>query len=841
MNRPSLRKRFSSGKKSLLLGTAITGCIIVGSSMTLSSALSATTSSEHTSKLHAVSKKKTATTQSKPKTSKTLKTGISSKENESVTVSRKRFQSRDAEVAISRETMDHFVAGTNPMQVLSMTTPGANFASTDAFGLDTYGNTFYVRGFNQMQLGATLDGMPMGTQGFANYNGVSITQAMIQDDISGMTLSQGAGALDTFSAQTLGGAMTYASSDPKDKAGGKVSQTFGSYSAYRTYGRVDSGILNSTGTKFYASFARTNTNMWKGAGNQSELQADAKIVQPLGEKGKLTGFFGYGNFTQANYLTLTKNMWQTQGRNTTYLKPDYEKAKLWAYYAQYTDQVPPGYQGILSNDEIGDYAWDASQVQRTYVSYVKAQYDLFKNVHSDTIAFGNVNSAIHGGTNNFVTSPSGGPVSLNADGTVSGIPMALSMAHAYMQRLGFTQKFSIEAPHHNHIETGIWYENNKWVYDQRLYEDGLYSGHKMNSDFKKGTGHTWFEDTFNTNTFQFFLQDRWTIIPGMTLLAGFKSLTQTTHGGTKADYTNELTAAGWNTYYRHAVNGSLTASAAFLPHFNFDWHFKQHHELYWDIAENMRAYDYYNQIGSNQAWGGLGHNSPGQTAQDVFDASKKTLRPERTWNYVVGYRFDSEPFSGSVDFYHTDYFNRLASITEGSANDAHNAYLNVGRESMDGVDVQGTIRPFRGLAITNSFSWNNAEYKSKSINYSGNNYNINGKHQVYYPKYMYKANLNYTYEGFMFNFNANYIGSRPMTYLNDEYIPAYWVTSLNVAYTFEKLGFAHNLKTSLGITNLNNANYIAGVYGAASVSGDDNANLFVGAPREFYGTIAAEF
>jgi iron complex outermembrane receptor protein len=227
---------------------------------------------------------------------------------EAISVSASRVRSHGAEVAVTREVMDRFVAGTNPMQILAMTTPGANFASSDAFGLDTAVNTFYVRGFNQTQLGATLDGIPMGSQGFTNQNGLSITQAMIQDDIGGMTMSQGAGALDSFSAQNLGGAMTYFSSDPKDKAGGKISQTFGSYNAWRTYGRADSGILNSTGTKFYASFARTDTDRWKGYGYQSELQADAKLVQPVSDRGRITALFTYGNFTQSNYLGMTKNM-----------------------------------------------------------------------------------------------------------------------------------------------------------------------------------------------------------------------------------------------------------------------------------------------------------------------------------------------------------------------------------------------------------------------------------------------------------------------------------------------------------------------------------------------------
>lgn len=75
----------------------------------------------------------------------------------------------------------------------------------------------------------------------------------------------------------------------------------------------------------------------------------------------------------------------------------------------------------------------------------------------------------------------------------------------------------------------------------------------------------------------------------------------------------------------------------------------------------------------------------------MFDTNKKVLKPERTWNYIVGYRYDSQFFSGSADFYHTDYYNRLASITEGSTATAHSAYLNVGRETMNGADAVVTI------------------------------------------------------------------------------------------------------------------------------------------------------
>ncbi|GEN59734.1 ligand-gated channel [Acetobacter nitrogenifigens DSM 23921 = NBRC 105050] len=724
---------------------------------------------------------------------------------------------------VSRQTMDHFVAGTSPMQILSLTTPGANFASDDAFGLDTVANTLYVRGFNQSQLGVALDGIPMGGQGFHNWNGLGVDQMEIQENVMSMSMSQGAGALDVPSAQTLGGAITFTSSDPEDKAGGRVSQTFGSYHAFRTFARVDSGVLNSSGTKFYAAYARTAQDLWKGYGDQQEHQANFKLVQPVGEHGKITAIFDYSNFDQYNYMGLTKNMWRRLGRNATYLKPNYALAKEYAYYAQ-NGGVPAGLTG-LTNDEVGDFAYDGTQEQRNYLSAITGEFRLTHNITSRTIAYAHVSNGVYQGTNPFLTSPS------------SGVLMADEAGHPDVRRIGFTQNFTISLKN-NDIQTGFWYENDTFNYPMRLYEDGVDSAHNSKSDYYASQATTWYADSFNTNTFQFFLQDTWHILKNMTITGGFRFITQTTHGGTSYDATSAL-ASTWGTYYSHPASGSLTASNAFLPHFNWDYHFLKNHEIYWDIAENMRTYDYGQQSSSGTAWGGLGSSS--DPAQSVFNENKKTLRPERTWNYVVGYRYNSDFFSASADFYHTDYYNRLAAITAGPSNNTYSSYINVGRETMNGADVLAAIRPVPGLEITNSFSWNNATYEDKALPYNGTTVSIKGKHQVYYPKFMYKANLTYTWRRATFNFNATYTGARPMTYLNDEHIPAYWTSNLNLSYNFGKIGFAKEMKASFGITNLFDKNYIGGVYGAASVSGDDNANLYVAAPRQFFGTISAQF
>ncbi|WP_415530402.1 TonB-dependent receptor domain-containing protein [Gluconacetobacter sp.] len=742
---------------------------------------------------------------------------------ETMQVVSSRVRTHGAQLAVTREIMDHFVSGTSPLQVLGQTTPGISFGSDDSYGLDTYANALYMRGFNETQIGFTMDGIPLGEDRYQVWNGLDISQAAISENITGMTVSQGAGALDTPSAQTLGGAIAFTTSAPADKAGGRIGQTFGSYNLFRTFARADSGVLNATGTKFYASYARTDQNLWKGYGSQNDQQANVKLVQPIRDIGQITAVFDYSNMTQYAYMGLTKHMWQTLGRDTTYLIPNYALAKEFAHTA-HTGIVPEAYRGILSPSEISSFAYDATRVQRNYLSAVTGEFQILPAVHSTTTAYAQVSSGNYDGSNPYLTSPS------------SGVPMALGSGHIGVRRIGFTHGYHIDIGK-NDISTGLWYENDSFSYPMRLYEDGMDQPHASASGFKASQATTWWLDSFNTNTFQYYLQDTYRITPGMSVLLGFKSLLQTTHGGTSMDNSAELSS--WNVYYSHPANGSMTASNAFLPHFNYDYTFLRHHEIYVDIAENMHAYDYNTQSASGSAWGSLG--TAKNPAQSVFNANKKTLSPERTWNYVIGYRFNSDPFSFSADFYHTDYYNRLAAITSGPTGNVYGSYVNVGRETMNGADVMADIRPFKGLSFINTFSWNDATYQDSHLPYNGSTISIKGKHQVYYPKFMYKILLAYSYKHATFSFNAAYTSSRYMTYTNDQKIPAYWTTNFNASYTLPHVGVMHDLKFSFGASNLFNANYLSGVYGAASVAGDNNANLFVGAPREFYGTVSAAF
>jgi len=67
--------------------------------------------------------------------------------------------------------------------------PGVNFQSADAFGVYEWSTRISLRGFNQNQLGVTLDGVPLGDMSYGNTNGLHISRAIISDNIGKVQVS----------------------------------------------------------------------------------------------------------------------------------------------------------------------------------------------------------------------------------------------------------------------------------------------------------------------------------------------------------------------------------------------------------------------------------------------------------------------------------------------------------------------------------------------------------------------------------------------------------------------------------------------------------------------------
>ena len=182
--------------------------------------------------------------------------------------------------------------GTSPLKAIEKL-PGVNFQSADPFGAYEWSTRISLRGFNQNQLGFTLDGVPLGDMSYGNVNGLHISRAIIADNIGITRVSQGAGALGTASTSNLGGTIEFFSRAPADAFALTANATYGSSDTFRGFVSLDTG--DHGGLRGYVSYAFLDAGKWKGDGAQRSHQVNAKAVYDFGDSGKITGFVNFSD------------------------------------------------------------------------------------------------------------------------------------------------------------------------------------------------------------------------------------------------------------------------------------------------------------------------------------------------------------------------------------------------------------------------------------------------------------------------------------------------------------------------------------------------------------------
>ncbi len=165
---------------------------------------------------------------------------------------------------VSDKDIKAYSAATNPMKVLQRLA-GVSFQSGDPLGREESSQRISLRGFDMHHLGYTLDGVTLGNMSFANFNGLSITRAIIAENIASSEVAAGIGALGTASNSNLGGTVAFTSSNPDKELGARLSQTFGDYKTKRTFARFDTGEYN--GLAAYISGETYDADAWKGHDN----------------------------------------------------------------------------------------------------------------------------------------------------------------------------------------------------------------------------------------------------------------------------------------------------------------------------------------------------------------------------------------------------------------------------------------------------------------------------------------------------------------------------------------------------------------------------------------------
>ncbi|MFT9160460.1 MAG: TonB-dependent receptor [Acetobacter sp.] len=734
-------------------------------------------------------------------------------------------------VSVSSAMLQRAVPGTNPLKVLSEL-PGVMFQSSDPQGLDTWASQIMMHGFAQQEIGMTLDGIPLGEMTYRNYNGTNPIQAISSENVASMDVSRSAGAETVAASNNLGGSIEYISSDPKDKIGGQINQMFGSNSTYHTFIRFDSGKLNESGTKFYVSYMRNDRQLWKGYGDQFMQQVNAKFVQPIGERSRISAFFDWSDLHQVLYQDYSFEMLDKIGPHQSF----YYNGQLSGYETAYkaalaTRGLPggsyPSYMAGLSDKSDAAY-YNSATNNVDLLGGLKADLQMTDHLKWTTTVYGHNQQNQTTWVTPYFSSP-------------NGSPMSDLVKEPEIRRFGI-----LSAAHyniaHNELGLGVWYENNHYSSPMNVYSEPTLNNGVLSSPLVYDLNHfsnpfaRIFNQDYNTNTFTAFVNDTFHPVRNLDLHFGFKSVLNTTRVGN--GYLNQ-------SYYGNPgpiTSGvGLTVAKPFLPHIGIAYRFLPGHEIFVDISENVHVYP---QSGYKLS------TSPFSVLQSAYDSTH--VRPETAWTYAIGYRFNNRMVSANVYAYRTNFNNRLQQVTSGSSINPISAVENVGGVTMNGVDAGLTIRPIRGLELYNSISYNHAVY-DQNLTLQGITYRIKGQQVVNYPRLMYKSRLSYTWHNATAWIDGSYMSARNFSYMGDTKVPGYWLANLGADYRLGNMGnyihgagFIQNVVFSFTVVNLTNTTYIStmGQNGnpmGLSTGAYDYQSFQIAAPRQYFGSVRAEF
>ena len=502
--------------------------------------------------------------------------------------------------------------GTSPLKAIEKL-PSVNFQSADPFGTYEWSSRVSIRGFNQNQLGYTLDGIPLGDSSYGNNNGLHIGRAIISDNIGVTRVSQGSGSIGTQATNNLGGTLEFFSADNSDGLGVDANLTYGSENTMRAFGRINFG--EAGGFRGFVSGVYHKADKWKGGGEQKNLQFNAKAIVPVGNA-ELDGYFSYSDRAEQDYQDLSLEMINRLGYDHDNYFPNYAKAIAAA-------------RGVFVApiNNLDDSYYDASGLRKDLLTAYGLTAPLGDNVTFKVKAYYHNNTGQGTWGTPYVPSP-------------NGVPMSARTTEYDIQRGGVFGSLNTQFGKHD-VTVGGWYEHNDFTQARRFYA--------YESNTVPGLDHTkfltnpfftqWLFD-FNTDTLQYYVQDKISL-GDLTINLGWKGF----------QVNNEANPR---------IKGSLSAGAIKSQ----DW-FQPHVGAAYKLNDKAEIFGGFTQV--TRAFVSSATSGPFATTQAGFDALiARGLKPEASDTFELGARYNDNVFNGVIGVYYVNFRNRLLGVPTGA-------------------------------------------------------------------------------------------------------------------------------------------------------------------------------
>jgi len=723
--------------------------------------------------------------------------------------------------------LDVLPPGTSLQKSLNLL-PGVSAQSIDALGVNEQSLSVQVRGFNTTHLGYTLDGMPLGDGAYNNYNGLTVSRALISENLGRADLATGIAGLGIASTSNLGGALLYTSSDPHKDFGVSVNGTVGSEDSARTFLRIDSGEHGGLSAYLSGQYSQQDLFVNQGAWNKSTgKQLNGKLVYRIGEVAKITAFADVSRTNQADDAYLSKDMLGRLGWDWGGYAPDWQSYLGVAYCSVTAPTAPTKCVPAPSPQKNADVTFTNGQILRNdELYYLAGDFNMTPSLLLHVQVY---NHTDKGAGNNWIT----GWSTQGTTSTADDLPVQIRDTRYTIDRTGVVASLGWTVGVH-HIQGGLWLEDNTSSAARYIWTN--VTGPFSLARFLDGTPNTaqWVQQT-DWTTQQFYLQDTVTLLDdALSIDFGFKS----TDAKSDAQAIRGIALAAPPASSQFA-SGVLHAKDNFLPEVGARWRIAPGHEVFASYAENMAMFQGGFKLG------------PQSVSQAVWDAQGKYLKPETSKSFDAGYRYVSGPLQVSASAYLVDFDNRLLQYNPCPTNQQQNpgcgnSFHNAGSVTSKGLEVGVLWKPLAWMDWYNSVSLNKTTYDD-DLNWCTTTCVVketSGKQQVDTPKQMLASSLTLRHDGFWATLQGKYTGRRYYTYTNDQSFGGYTTFDLGVGYKFDGASFAKGAKVTLNVTNLTNKRYASNFDSSVFAPDDAAGSILVfhaSAPRQVFATVGFDF
>ncbi|HET9160882.1 MAG TPA: TonB-dependent receptor, partial [Caulobacteraceae bacterium] len=692
--------------------------------------------------------------------------------------------------------------------------PGVNYMTEDPGGFNS--GDLRIHGFDGNHIGVILDGAPLNDTGnYATFPG----EYMVGELIDHITTNIGSSDVDSPSASALGASVNIVTKTPLRDFGARAKVSVGNNHYWREYAQVDTGELNSTGLRaYFAGEYGSEDNFKDRPGYSRKWDLSFKVYQPMPKEGDFMSLSGI--YTSQRQFPAFRAFADQLAVNPYYVgdNADWIPLTVRSGLADTVPSLPRTFNNLSGSDSNFiklfpnpvDFASIRGQSKWTLSPNLTWTFD---PNYLYTLANGGGSATLRETDKRLIGSALGVTGrDVNGDGDTLDTVVIYQPSDTHTQRFGLTTSLLWDPSEMNHFRLAYTadYGRHRQTGRQTTVDpltgepDSVFGGYPglgraiQTADFHALRSRDRLSiaelNQISANYIGRFMDSRLRVNLGVRAPFMKRALNQYcyTFNGSSAycdTISQQLVLNAYNTDLAAHRNPGQTATALTtvlgssnistgpggIPNFRFPFHqIVKYDKVLPNAGISYKLGDHHLFYASYAS----GFAAP--KTDNLYTSTPQEVRTETSDNYAAGYRYQASNIQVSLNFYDTEYKNRIVQSVD-PTDPTLSIDRNVGDVRVRGIDLEAGWTPIEKLHLYGSANWNDSEVLKNYVLSASNGaisfqLPVKGKKLVLTPDEIYSTRVSYDFtEDFTVGVQGKYMGERFLSDINDISIKPYAV------------------------------------------------------------------